>query len=124
MDGVGVAPLFMPVLTNMIMAKSENDIAQNLLGDRFIEFNYRFINDILVLIKQNYVSRIYELLNNIHKNLGFTIHSFGNEVPQLLDTKIPFLILQFSRKVHPLDNILTLRAALCESVKPVGFTVL
>ena len=43
-----------------------------------IKFYFRYIDDTLLIVKPQDLSRIHKLLNGFDKNLKFTVDLFGN----------------------------------------------
>ena len=77
-----------PVMTNIIMTELENKVIKPLINDGTIKFYCRYVENTLLVVKPQDVSRIRELLNSFDKNFKFTVDLFENEVPHFLDLEM------------------------------------
>ena len=59
-----------------------------LINDGTIKFYCRYVDDTLIVVKSQDVSRIHKLLNSFDKNLKFTIDLFENKVPHFLNLEL------------------------------------
>ena len=69
-----------PVIAKIIMTELENVIVRNLLADRTVAFYARYVDDTLLLIRQENVQKVLMKLNSFHKSLNFSFDSFPDEV--------------------------------------------
>ena len=53
-----------------------------------IKFYSRYVDDTLVLIKDENINAVHNALNRFHKNIKFTVDKFTNETPHFLDIEI------------------------------------
>ena len=77
-----------PLLANVFMAELEKDIIQQLIDKNFIKFYIRYVDDTLLLAKDEDVDPIFKELNSYNKNIKFTVGRFINEDVHFLDIKI------------------------------------
>ena len=77
-----------PVLANIIMTELEDVIIKPLIADDTIKFYSRFVDDTFLVMKPENVSQVYKALNNIDKNLYFTVDMFQNEAPYFLELEL------------------------------------
>ena len=56
-----------PVMTNIIMTELENKVIKPLINDGDIKFYCRYVENTLLVVKPQDVSRIRELLNSFDK---------------------------------------------------------
>ena len=87
-DGVSMGSSLGPVMANIIMTELEDKVIKHLINDGTIKFYCRYVDDTLLVVKPQDVSRIHKLLNSFDKNLKFTIDFFENEVPHFLDLEM------------------------------------
>ena len=78
-----------PIMSNIIMAKLEKKVIKPLTNDGTIKFYCRYVDDTLIVVKPQDVSRIHKLLNGFDKNLEFAVDLLENEVPHFLDFEMP-----------------------------------
>ena len=64
------------VMANIVMTEPENKVVKPLMNDGTIKFYCRFVDDTLLVVKPQDVSR---------KNLLFTVDLFENGVPHFLE---------------------------------------
>ena len=60
------------------MIDLENKVIKPLMNVGTIKFYFRYIDDTLLIVKPQDLSRIHKLLNGFDKNLKFTVDLFGN----------------------------------------------
>ena len=53
-----------------------------------LKFYYRYVDDTLVLVKEDQIDKILEAFNLFHNNLWLTVDKFENEDVHFLDLKI------------------------------------
>ena len=53
-----------------------------------LKFYYRYVDDTLVLVKEDQIDKILEAFNLFHNNLRLTVDKFENEDVHFLDLKI------------------------------------
>ena len=94
-DGVSMGSSLGPVLANIIMTESENQIVSKLVSYNTIKLYIRYVDDTLVLFKRSDVNKVMSQLNSFHKNLNFTVDSF-------IDHKIYFMDLLINKKLTDL----------------------
>ena len=54
----------------------------------FLKFYCRYVDDALVLVKEDQIDKILKAFNSFHNNLQFTVDRFENEDVHFLDLKI------------------------------------
>ena len=64
------------VMANIVMTELENKVVKPLMNDGTIKFYCRYVDDTLLVVKPQDVSR---------KNLQFTVDLFENGVPHFLE---------------------------------------
>ena len=77
-----------PVMANVIMTKLESKVIKPHGKYGTIKFYCRYIDDTLLVVKPQDVSRIHKLWNDFDKNLKFTVDLFENEVHHFLDLEM------------------------------------
>ena len=75
-------------MANIIMTELENQIVKPLINDGTIKFYYWYVDDTLLVVKLQYVSRFYKLLNSFDKYVKFPIDLFKNDVPLFLNLEM------------------------------------
>ena len=85
-DGVSMGASLGPVLSNIFMTELEKSVIQQFI--EVIKFYSRYVDDTLVLIKEEHVNVVHEALNRFHSNIKFTVDKFENETPHFLDIEI------------------------------------
>ena len=70
------------------MTELEKDIIQKLIDKKFIKFYFRYVDDTLLLVKDEDIDLILKELNSYNKNIKFTVDGFINEDVHFLDIKI------------------------------------
>ena len=74
-----------PVLANIIMTELEKIIGKDLVD---IKVYMRYVDDILLLVKEKDIKIIHKCLNSLDKNIKFTIDNFPDGNVHLLDVQI------------------------------------
>jgi hypothetical protein len=97
-DGVSMGGSLGPLLANIIMVELEAKIIRPLIDDGTIKFYTRFVDDTLLLIKEEDIERIKNALERFDSNLKFTYDKFENENPHFLDIEITSNGLKIYRK--------------------------
>ena len=87
-DGVSMGSSMGPLLANIIMTELENTVIKKLVDDGTIKFYGRYVDDTLVVVKPDDISKIHDELNKFDKNIQFTVDTFENETPHFLDIEI------------------------------------
>ena len=77
-----------PLLANVFMTELEKDIIQKLIDKNFIKFYIWYVDDTLLLVKDEDINPILKELNSYNKNIKFTVDRFINEDVHFLDIKI------------------------------------
>ena len=77
-----------PVLANIIMTELELKIVNPLIDSGKIKFYTRFIDDTLLLAKEEDINYIFHKFNSFHPSLQFTIDRFDNGKVHFLDISI------------------------------------
>ena len=86
-DGVSMGSPLRPLLANVFMTALEKDIIQKLTNKKFIKFHIRYVDDTLLLAKDEDINPILKELNSYNKNIKFTVDRFINEDVHFLDIK-------------------------------------
>ena len=79
-DGVSMGSSLGPVLANIIMTELEKVVVKKLIDDGTIKFYIRYVDDTLLLVKNEDVPRVLSSLNKFDKNLNFTVDKFESKV--------------------------------------------
>ena len=87
-DGVCMGSSLGPVLANIIMTELEKLILPKLIGDDVIKFYIRYVDDTLVMIKNEHIEEVLSKFNSFDENLKFTVDKFENRVIHFLDILI------------------------------------
>ena len=87
-DGVSMGSSLGPVLANIIMTELELKIINPLIDSGKITFYTRFIDDTLLLAKEEDINSIFKKFNSFHPSLQFTIDRFDNDKVNFLDISI------------------------------------
>ena len=74
-----------PVLANIIMTELEKRVLPKLIANGAIKFYIRYVDDTLVLIKEDKVNEVLQSFNAFDQNLKFTVDSFEDGVVHFLD---------------------------------------
>ena len=72
--------MFLSVLAYIVMTELEKVVVSKLIEDGTIKFYMRYVDDMLVLVKNDDIQRVLNSLNNFDKNLKFTIDEFESNV--------------------------------------------
>ena len=84
-DGVCMGSALGPVLANIIMTELEKRVLPKLIANGAIKFYIRYVDDTLVLIKEDKVNEVLQSFNAFDQNLKFTVDSFEDGVVHFLD---------------------------------------
>ena len=76
------------VLANIMKTKLENKEIKPLMNNGTVKFYCQYVDDTLLVVKQQDVSRVHKLLNGFFKNLKFAVDLLENEVLRFLDLKM------------------------------------
>ena len=77
-----------PVLANIIMTELEKLILPKLIESGVIKFYIRYVDDTLVLIKEDRIEEVLAAFNSFDPNLGFTVDTFEDGLVHFLDLAI------------------------------------
>ena len=75
-------------MANIIMTELENQIIKPLINDGTIKFYYRYVDDTILVVKLQDVSRFHKLLNSFDKYVKFIVDLFKNDVPLFLNLEM------------------------------------
>ena len=78
---------FAPVLAAIVLIEFEKVVVTPLTR-RHNNFYCRYVDDTLVLIKEDQIDKILKTFNSFHNNLRFTVDKFENENVSFLDLRI------------------------------------
>ena len=87
-DGVCMGSALGPVLANIIMTELEKKLLPKLLEDDVIKFYVRYVDDTLVLIKEDQIESVLQKFNSFDKNLEFTVDTFEDGHIHFLDLSV------------------------------------
>ena len=87
-DGVSMGSSIAPVLANIILTEFEKVVVTPLMESGILKFYCRYVDDTLVLVKEDQIDKILKAFNSFHNNLRFTVDKFENENVHFLDLKI------------------------------------
>ena len=87
-DGVSMGSPLAPVQANIILPEIEKVVVALLIESGFLKFYCRYVDDTLVLVKEDQIDKILKAFNSFHNNLPFTGDKFENEDVHFLDLKI------------------------------------
>ena len=73
---------------NIILTKFEKVVVTPLMESGILKFYCRYVDDTLVLVKEDQIDQILKAFNSFHNNLRFTVDKFENEDVHFLDLKI------------------------------------
>ena len=76
-----------PLLANIIMTELEQRVLVRLLEDGTIRFYTLFVDDTLLLIKEEDIERVKTEFEKFDKNYKFTYEKFENENQHFLEPK-------------------------------------
>ena len=97
-DGVSMGGSLGPLLANIIMVELEAKVIRPLIEDGTIKFYMRFVDDTLLLLKEDDIERVKAQLERFDSNLKFTYDKFETETPHFLDLEITSNGLKIYRK--------------------------
>ena len=84
-DGVCMGSSLGPVLANIIMTEMEKLILPKLLDEGVIKFYIRYVDDTLVMVKEDEITKVLQKFNNFDNNLQFTVDTFDDGIVHFLD---------------------------------------
>ena len=84
-DGVCMGSSLGPVLANIIMTELEKIVLPKLFEEEMIKFYVRYVDDTLVMIKEEKVNEVLKRFNEFDKNLQFTVDTFDDGIVHFLD---------------------------------------
>ena len=87
-DGVSMGGSLGIVLANIIVAKFEKIVVENLIKSGTVKFYARHIDVTLLVVKRKDIDYILQKFNSFDKSLKFAIDTFKHCVPYFLDLKI------------------------------------
>ena len=76
-----------PNMANIIMTERENKVIKPLINDGPIKFFCRFVDDTLLVVKPQDVSRIHKLMKSFDKNLNLPLIYLKMKFPIFLTWK-------------------------------------
>ena len=100
-----------PVLANIIMTEVEKLVINSLVDEGIIKFYMRYVDDTLLLVRDEHVERVKTKLNSFDPNLNFTVDSFDSGV-HFLDISIEQNRTDVYYKETKLTNTLTFQVLL------------
>ena len=77
-----------PVLANIILTEFEKVVRMSLMINGILKCFCRYVDDTLVLVKEDQMDKIVKAFNSFHNNLWLTVDKFENEDVHFLDLKI------------------------------------
>ena len=84
-DGVCMGSALGPVLANIIMTELERLILPKLIESDIIRFYIRYVDDTLVLVKEDRIDEVLAAFNSFDRNLQFTVDEFDDGLVHFLD---------------------------------------
>ena len=87
-NGVSMGSSLAPVLANIILTEFEKVVVTPLMESGILKFYCRYVDDTLLLVKEDQIDKILKEFNSFHNNLRFTVDNFENEDVHFLDLKI------------------------------------
>ena len=87
-DSVSMGSPLGPLLPNVFMTELDKDIIQKLIDKNFIKFCIPYVDDTVLLVKDENIDPILKELNSYNKNIKFTADRFINEDVHILNIKI------------------------------------
>ena len=87
-DGVSMGSSLGPVLINIIMTELEKIVVSDSTNSRLIKFYFRYIDDTLLVAKEDNIDNIVQQFNAFDDNLKLTIDKFTYNDVHFLDVKI------------------------------------
>ena len=79
---------FAPVLAAIVLTQSEKVVVTLLTKSGILKFYCRYVDDTLVLIKEDQIGKILKAFNSFHNNLQFTVDKFENEDVRFLELRV------------------------------------
>ena len=120
-EGFSMGSKLSPSLANIFCSMFENDIIESELENKNIIGYWRYVDDILVLIKKGQKNQLLQKLDKFDSNLKFTIESMENSKITFLDTSISLLDgklnLNMFRNPESSDNVVNFK----KSISPKGY---
>ena len=86
-DGVSMGSSLGPVLANIIMTELEKIVVSDLINSGLIKFYIRYVDDALLLAKEDDIGNIVQQFNAFDDNLKSTIDKFTDNDVHFLDIK-------------------------------------
>ena len=77
-----------PAIANIFCHMFEKQIIEEQIINGTILEYYRYVDDILVILKKNNKIGLLQKLNNFDRNLGFTMENLDNNRLNFLDTTV------------------------------------
>ena len=87
-DGVCMGSALGPVLANIIMTELERLVMPKLFEDGTVKFYARYVDDTIVMIKEDKVDSVLQEFNKFDRNLKFTVDTFDDGHVHFLDLTI------------------------------------
>ena len=87
-DRVSLESSLGPVSANIIMTELEKIMVSDLINSGLIKFYIRYVDDTLLLAKEDDIDNIVQQINAFDDNLKFTIDKFTDNNVHFLDIKI------------------------------------
>ena len=84
-DGVCMGSSLGPTIANIIMTELEREILPQLIETGTIKSYIRYVDDTLVMIKDEDIEKVLTKFNSLDKNLKFTVDKFEDGVIHFLD---------------------------------------
>ena len=112
-DGVCMGSALGPVLANIIMTELEKLILPKLFEDGVVKFYARYVDDTIVMIKEDKVDSVLQQFNKFDRNLKFTVDTFE-------DGHVHFLDLTIDTNSRDTLNLLTPGSTPITTASPCG----
>ena len=87
-DGVSMGSSLAPVRAYIILTEFEKVVVTPVMESGILKFYCRYVDDMLILVKEDQIDKILKAFNSFHNNLRFTVDKFENEDIHFLDLKI------------------------------------
>ena len=87
-DGVSMDSSLAPVLANIILTEFEKFAVTPLMESGILKFYCIYVNNTLVLVKEDQIDKILKAFNSFHNNLRFIVGKFEKEDVHFLDLEI------------------------------------
>ena len=120
-NGVSMGGKMSASLANIFCNMFEQDIIESEIQNNTVLAYYRYVDDILVVIKKSNKNMLLDKLNNFDKNLGFTLENMENSRLNFLDTTIVLkddkLSLEHYRKPSATDCLINYKTG----VSPISY---